>query len=412
MQGTAADFGLSGINILGSRHSKLKEFTIINSQLHATNWNLPLFTNLSKLEFLHINRNQGAASLLDISEILLACPQIKHLGLSAAQIDGRIQTGFDDLCRSYMGERVRRNLAILRLKTLHLGLGFLPGLTRAEAVDLAAFTDLSLLETLRVDNLAHNNGLTTTHLLVSPTQFSGMQSLRSIQVPCLSPDVVSIIRMTREQQTAPNLCEITLTNYFQSVSRSDSHRVEANHDPSSIEIEQLEVYSWRSINIVPATVYDKLALPFLRNFIGRCVEVEELVIPVGVYSHHFHKIYMPKLPRLKTIIYNDWRTRVSDLPALALEVFKMNRAAHAIDPDHAQLQYFGFASPKVGRIAPYDHIQVFACLLLAPVDAPPEAHDFDVAVPGTDGEQRRYRVWKLSVEESWSFLPGFYKQRP
>ena len=401
--------------------NRLSELSIINTCITAERmtWRLPLLRNLQKLVFRGIERyldpKDPDGNIRDIGEIILHSPHLKYLGLTAARDGIWFNASLKELSDFFHEERIKRDLNPLKLATLHLGIGFLPRqmFENVPVPDNAAkLTDLTALETLRIDNWhivpgSHSDAPDTTF---EPSQFYVATNLRRISVERLTPDAAALIRKCFESQESPRLTEIEVTRYFETEpSKRNPYEVDSGRGHRySVPLESIGLFHWRKIHI-GMEIHDciKTVEPLLKNFVAKCTELEELAVTMErEHLDNFCSEILPSLGNLKVLLITGSSSMIDKsidewvdeneyeyeqrMLGIALKVFEGNRSTREKDPKSPLLRYVGLG------------VNVYSCMLVVP-PTPISDNEFEVSSLNMEGASQRYRVSKLSMEESFSF---------
>lgn len=157
---------------------RLQDFTVLGPcyQISRT----PNFKNLETLRLIYL---QGPLSKNDarcVGDMIVSSPQLHNLALSLSSLSyaySNSEPPLGEIIRSYSVERRRRQLPILGLSHLDLGLGFLP----SGNPPLSMLTDLTKLRHLRLrDNYDNLPGMEAWDLNIR--EFFGATQLRRLAV--------------------------------------------------------------------------------------------------------------------------------------------------------------------------------------------------------------------------------------
>jgi len=169
------------------------------------------------------------------------------------------------------------------------GLGF------PEKYYLASFTDLTVLSNLCLDNRKMNAGFgSPQYFKIQPILFAQATQVRSISVEVLSGDIIQLIRCLKKSNTGQgSLDEINVSRCFETQmpalparDESDSE-IEAGAAQSRLArlyCQDLSKFGfqWRKVSYGGElhNVGSAAATCILQSFVGRCINLEELSVPM------------------------------------------------------------------------------------------------------------------------------------
>ncbi|GAB7351003.1 hypothetical protein MBLNU459_g1496t1 [Dothideomycetes sp. NU459] len=409
---------------------KLEDLTIVETNPSPYypdmfDWRSPPFQNLCRFDMRNLTRDPIDGDADDIAEVLLACPNLRFLGLSIAGAEGCSNWLLRKVINHYDEQRIKRRLPLLRLTTLELGLGFLPEIPDATFPDddyLVKLTDLSFLETLSLTTYPIVHFDEIPYAVIDHTLFASATKVQHIHVDRLSRDVIELINFLKVK-TGGRLTGLSAPEYSGQYPVDEAEFPRENLQPWEHPCLLKETgYQWVRLSCSTETSSD-LAVDFL----SRCVRLEELCVPMPRCNwSKFKEMILPRLQRLQALILAggelaDLNSSVRDRPSqwsiyseeqeqkwlkavetrardeeeqrreLVLEVFRENRAWVAEDGgQRVPLLYFGIGS------------HVYQCVRLpysSSGDGEAESKAEEVRV----GDSQGYTVLKLSPEEACRF---------
>lgn len=425
--------GQTVLNLLADMDT-LQEVSLVNNTIdpHFFNALVPPFHNLSKLELLGLNQEYHDRDI-EVAKLLISCPHIRELALSTA--GWATNDHIDLLPRLVQHYRGQTNVR-LRLRSLRLGYGFLPIQSPSEY--LPELADITLLNTLRLDN---DNVCTTTVVIDAPIdvkQFASAQNVTSLTAERLSYDIVELIcqlNVSGQLTTLslPRLCDTQRLArmdeeneyWFEEWYGEDGYAEPPQWEPAQMFSEPLEHAGkhWKDV-----LIGDVFRTEWLDDCILDCIatyaHIEVLTLPLHAESWpRFRDDIMPKLPHLQLLFLVGGKmagTRgypgfaVSDdeiysfktpeqqreqlikqrdneyaahATSFARDVFHANRDRIAKGENCAVLRFLGLGN------------FVFTCV--SPSAASPCGPDtFDVE---DDGKSRRYQAVLLDDDEANAF---------
>jgi hypothetical protein len=150
----------------------LRELVLVASDLEEFDDHLPRFRNLRKLTLWGLWRTDHEHRHDDIIEILIASPNLQHLGLSNGSFNDDDAPAFQNLCVEFDTRRKQLNCPLLRLTELELGVAYQPeeswSPSNGNGSYLSKLTDLTYLKSLvlydRYRSSQIDNGLVKIHL--------------------------------------------------------------------------------------------------------------------------------------------------------------------------------------------------------------------------------------------------------
>ncbi|CZS98115.1 uncharacterized protein RAG0_06959 [Rhynchosporium agropyri] len=154
------------------------------------------FTNLHTLSLHHIPRKDPMGRD-GLSNVLIASPHMKHLGLSNRDFKS---TELYQISQGYSSKRDKSNLHLLKLETLDLGAGYQPSaikdnISQRYSDYLATLTDLECLASLQLRNC--NLDMDERQQVHVPLFYHAV-NLRSIEVDTLSQDIDALLKSADE----------------------------------------------------------------------------------------------------------------------------------------------------------------------------------------------------------------------
>lgn len=276
-------------------------------------WRLPHFQNLQSLSLHRLgNRTDwpSKACMIDIAEVLLASPGLKHFGLSFVSETGPYNELLQHMIHDFNQERQKRQQSILRLESLHLGMGAMlwtgdrdlnpyhpPGLP-ANYLDL--LTDLSYLTSLRLDNMHHFQDYPSPvpYAPIDPNLLSKAVNLRELCVERFGPDILRLVQMVHDLQSPSiTLDRLAVTAYGRTLctgnieddpdwmSLSEEARAEW-YETHGVPIYSVPLtragHSWRRLCYSGPIPAERLTEThdILRDLVAGCTALEELVLPI------------------------------------------------------------------------------------------------------------------------------------
>ena len=128
----------------------LRDVTVLASWYHLSR--TPNFRNLETLRLIHLQKRPSMHDARRMGETIALSPQLHNLALSLRYAYSKGEPPLGEVIRTYSSERKRRQLPILGLSHLDLGMGFLP----SGDPPLSMLTDFTRLRDLRLRDNADN----------------------------------------------------------------------------------------------------------------------------------------------------------------------------------------------------------------------------------------------------------------
>lgn len=390
---------------------------------------LPSFRGLQKLELLGMALGDHARDR-EIAGILELCPDIHDLSLSTVSWAMEAET---DLLPGMIQSYNRKTEQTLRLRSLRLGYGFLP--VQSSPDYLSKLTDLSKLETLRLDN--DNVGIATAVVdsVIDVGLFASASSVTSLTAERLSRDVEELIDLLN---TAGQLIDLSIPRFCDTQPRARMDENNEFWDPERYDeaVEDLPQWDptqqfsqpieeagrhWRKLSIGDIFHATKLSQEVL-DCVGTYEQLEELTLPLpkGMWPR-FRDDTLPHLRSLQRLFlvggdnacgygyedhvpdYDDFVTRTlqeynqlvqehdaefaNHMAHFARDIFQANRESIAQGDTRALFKYLGLSE------------HVYTCGLL-PTNAINGLAPFSIEKAG---QRWDYHVIKLGSDEAAAF---------
>lgn len=350
----------------------------------------PLFQNLHKLALHRMTSSSGACLdapeagwnfLTRIAAILVASPQLSHLGLSCNQGENDFyqseHVSLYGLVEAYQEALPEESKEVLNLRELDLGWQFLPqSFEEVQDIEqelladafLSELTDLKLLKFLRLrysieGSQTYREMSRPLFLPFRAEVFNEAVNLLHLEVDCLSPNAVDLIRHNSR------LNSIVLRG---SIESCDAKYFKGNSTSSQNWNRRLPIFEtgseWKYLDCSSMWGYDPNKL---LGYIKLCVSLQELTIDSDHSTlQSFLDEVMPSLRDLHTLIVkgkafheafestdapgpcdsihmrNTSEASFTPLASLAGSVFETNWRTHhsSRQQTKAKLKYVGFGS--------------------------------------------------------------------
>jgi hypothetical protein len=389
---------------------------------------IPLFQGLTTLAIHKLERKSWSENVDDVAEVLLASPGLKSLSLSLMPETGLVNDQLRKLI-NYFHEK--SGGTPLKLSKIHFGLGFLPvapGWSFPEDDYLDQLTDLSSLVEMRLDNRSTNAaGFEIPNFEIHAKLFSNANHIEKISVERLSPDIVELIQLLKENSVRPKLLgDIEVSKYFETLEPGEAEywdEVEQGKNLTSVPLEETG-FHWRRVAYGTKLSKDirNTSTDLLQNFIGKCGELQEISIPMNrEHLDLFKASVMSQLGSLHTLIipgghipdmelkkpgmhpHNETnkRRKIEHVESerkldaehedqrleLAKELFEHNRRLIRQDPNIFPLRYVGVGT------------HVYLYLLANSFSTPP----LSFSIESSSGSTEEFQIIKLSAETARDF---------
>jgi len=162
---------------------------------------LPRFSNLRKLTLYGISRTNYDHRHDDIIEILIASPNLNHLGLSNGSFTGDEVGMLRNFCMKFDTRKKQLNSPLLRLTELELGVGYQPEessqLSDVDASYLSKLTDLTCLKSLVLYDRYACSPIDTNLVRIHLPLFYSAMNISHISASPMSADVLPLITYVR-----------------------------------------------------------------------------------------------------------------------------------------------------------------------------------------------------------------------
>lgn len=419
-----------GQNVLDSLLGlqELREVSLVNSEgmFQSFRNHIPHFSNLDKLELLGMSR-RNCDRVKEVCQVLISSPSIRNLSLSMVGWNREDDAALlPAMITRFVGADGKR----LQLRSLRLGHGFLP--VESSTDYLSRLTDLTSLETIRLDNDNFGVSRVVQDVPIDASQFSSAIKVRSLTAERLSIDIVELINLLKlndhlEHLALPRFCDT------QPRARMDEHNEFWNPDwygedtDGPPEWDEGQLFSqpleqagthWKTVLIGDIFRTSELDSDVL-TCVAQYEQVEELTLPLPVESWpKFRDEILPRLRNLKRLFlvggnnacsygyrgtileYKDLSTKSEEeieelvkqrdrefakhMASFAKEIFKKNRSNIASGDRVALLKYVGLGG------------FVYTCMVVSTIVSSGLAY-FCVEA---DGQEWDYRVVKLDNDEA------------
>jgi hypothetical protein len=179
----------------------LRELVLAASEYEEFDDHLPRFSNLRKLILHGISRTDYDHRHDDIVEILIASPNLHHLGLSYGSFNPDEVGALHDLCVRFDIRRKQLNSPLLRLTEFELGVGYAPEQpwqpSDVDASYLSKLTDLTWLKSLVLYNRNTGSTIDTGVVRVHLQLFHSATNISHIFASLMSADILDLITYVR-----------------------------------------------------------------------------------------------------------------------------------------------------------------------------------------------------------------------
>ena len=230
---------------------------------------------------------------------------------------------FIEICRQYHAERENRKVPLLRLTELELGTGFLPPPMdiSAQAQDeehdyVSLLTDLTALRTLKIQNFAQNlwdvenagvniiRNYNAATLHFHAPLFYHAENIIKVSATILTSDVIHLINHIRESNPSSHLSSLEFGGEFISPDVTEGLSVNAREE-FLIRSLQSTGFHWRSLDISDV----RTSLSHLIDYLKRCKSLEELTCRMSERRLElFKQKVLPRLESLHTLMIGNIQT--------------------------------------------------------------------------------------------------------